>query len=250
MRSSEIVTTLKAPPETVWKAITDPEEITRWLAPQASVEPQVGGKYSISWGPGTEGTMLIEIWEPNRRLRLIDDRRVAVEYFIETEGGVTTLRLVHSGFGDGAEWDGEYEGAKKGWLVFFLILKHNLEQHPGEAIRQISVSLPVDASPDEQWDRLLGRQLGHLESGSHYSLQMPGGDRLEGSVTFTDNRAYFVGVVENWNRALMTVFCERFQGKGFLTVNVALYGTMVAQADEIETRWTTALKELFCFQSL
>ncbi len=244
MRSHETVTTLATTPDVVWKAITDAEEITRWFAPIATVVPGPGGTVSVGWSAEATGSMTIEIWEPNRRLRL-NDNRVVVDYFIESKEGVTTLRLVHSGFGDGSEWDGEYEGSKKGWPMFFKMLKFNLEQHPGEPQHQVSISLPVEASPDEQWSRLLGPQLGHLDIGAPYSLEMPGGDHLEGVVNSTDHQHLFAGTVENWNRALMTIFCEKYAGKGFLTVNLAVYGPLVAQAPEIEIRWRSALERLF-----
>jgi uncharacterized protein YndB with AHSA1/START domain len=243
-RSHETITQLAASPEAVWKAITDAEEITRWFAPQARVEPGVGGSMWYSWGPGAEGSPSpIEIWEPNRRLRVTGDHG-AVDYFIEAKDGITTLRLVHS-FGDGAEWDGEYEGTKAGWPAFFRILKHNLEQHPGEPVRQISITLEVEASPDEQWARLLGGKVDHLNSGERYSLDLPTGDHMEGTIDLTDQSHILVAVVENWNRALLSVFCERCQGKGMLTVNLGVYGAMIGQADEIEARWRQSLKEFF-----
>jgi uncharacterized protein YndB with AHSA1/START domain len=243
-RSHETITQLAASPEAVWKAITDAEEIARWFAPEVRVEPGPGGSIYFSWGPEAQGKMLIETWEPNQRLR-VTENNIIIEYFIEAKDGLTTLRLVHSGFGDGTEWDGEYEGTKTGWPVFFRILKHNLEQHPGEPVRQISITLPVDASPDEQWARLLGGQVDHLTAGAHYSLDLPMGDHLEGTIDHTDRRHVLAAVVQNWNRALLTVFCERAKEQGLLTVNLAVYGPTIARADEIEARWRQALKELF-----
>jgi hypothetical protein len=45
---------------------------------------------------------------------------MAVDDHIEARGGATILRLVHSGFGKGADWDGEYYDA-----VFEATQKYN-----------------------------------------------------------------------------------------------------------------------------
>ena len=40
---------------------------------------------------------------------------IATEYELERDAGKTTLRLVHSGFGDGAEWDDLFDATRAGW---------------------------------------------------------------------------------------------------------------------------------------
>ena len=46
---------------------------------------------------------------------------------------MTTLRLVHSGFGPGADFDEEYDGISQGWPVELRSLRHYLENHAGSA---------------------------------------------------------------------------------------------------------------------
>jgi uncharacterized protein YndB with AHSA1/START domain len=134
-RSHETRIEIAAPIEEVWKALTEASEIARWFAPNIKVEPGVGGIFLADWGPGIEWKTAIEVWEPNRHLRLAETReqpepcRLLQDYFLEVEGGKTVLRLVHSGFGTSAEWDNEYEGTRGGWPVCFFRLKHGLE-HP------------------------------------------------------------------------------------------------------------------------
>jgi len=85
--------------------------------------------------------------EPNRHLRLTEIRdraispveekmtpcRLVQDFFLESAaGGKTLLRLVHSGLGDSAGWDNEYEGTRGGWQACFLQLRHGLELHRGE----------------------------------------------------------------------------------------------------------------------
>ncbi len=40
---------IDASPEVVFKAITDPEELTQWFPDQAILEPKVGGKMRFSF---------------------------------------------------------------------------------------------------------------------------------------------------------------------------------------------------------
>jgi uncharacterized protein YndB with AHSA1/START domain len=72
---------IDAPPEAVWKAISNGEEMTRWYAEEARVEPGAGGKHWISWGEGQEVAAQNLAWEPGRRLYgvpvpEVDTRRV------------------------------------------------------------------------------------------------------------------------------------------------------------------------------
>ncbi len=60
---------IEAPPEAVWKALTDAKELVRWFPLKAEVEPRVGGRYWLSWEGEFEGDSRIEIFEPERHLR-------------------------------------------------------------------------------------------------------------------------------------------------------------------------------------
>ena len=80
----------------------------------------------MSWGGGMDIDHRIEIWEPNKRVRSVNPARpqVAVEYHLEGEGGETVLRLVQSGFGEGADFDAEYDDTSRGWEIFLRNLRH------------------------------------------------------------------------------------------------------------------------------
>jgi uncharacterized protein YndB with AHSA1/START domain len=251
-RSHETRIEIDAPPEMVWKALSEAEQITTWFAPFARVEPgpdgsMVGGSIWLSWGPGVEGTSTIEIWEPGRHSRAVDPRKIAVDYYLEAkEGGGTVLRVVTSGFGRGANWDDEYEGTRKGWPIFLRVLKHGIERHPGEKARQVSIVLPVAAPPEEQWTQVLAGQLDGLGKGDRFAVQLPTGDRLEGTLNEAVQRGYVAAVVENWNDALWTVFCEKHgETGGLFTTGLCLYGDKAGQGDAIEARWRASLQEVF-----
>lgn len=193
-RSHETRIEIDASVDEVWKSLTEPEALSRWFAPAMTVTPGAGGSVLADWGPGLAWKTLIEVWEPSRHLRLTETRdrvmtsspieeplppcRLVQDFYLETERGKTVLRLVHSGFGTSAEWDGEYEGTRDGWATCFLRLKHGLERHRGEAVRNFIVTrlcpgrsreqvlrLAVEQTPAD-WERL-------LQTNSHLCCLMP-----------------------------------------------------------------------------
>lgn len=144
-KSHETIIDIKATPEEVFRAISDPEQIVKWFAPYARVEPRVGGKYEISWDPEMKGDGTITVWDPPKHFAQYTERsvayncegkpvetgvtqKIAIDYYIESIGdGMTRLRLVQSGFGPEAAWDDEYEATKSGWAEFMQQLKKILE---------------------------------------------------------------------------------------------------------------------------
>ena len=96
---------IRASVEAVWKAITDAEEIIRWYSPEAGVSLSEGGRYWVSWGEGMAGASRIARFDKNRHLRLVHeseeptkpDEPMVEEYFLESDGEITVLRLVQSG---------------------------------------------------------------------------------------------------------------------------------------------------------
>ena len=60
-KSHENIIEIKATPEEVFRAITDPEQIVKWFAPYARVDPRVGGEYVISWDPALQGGGVISV---------------------------------------------------------------------------------------------------------------------------------------------------------------------------------------------
>ena len=74
-RSHEHQIIIDAPVEAVWKALTDAEELTRWLCDKARVIPGEGGRMWSAWGESelqSDGK-IIEVWEPGKRLTLVLD---------------------------------------------------------------------------------------------------------------------------------------------------------------------------------
>lgn len=260
-RSYEVSIEIDAPPQEVWKAIATADGISRWFAPEVKVEPGEGGSIFMSWGPGMEGTSKIEVWIENQHLCVADyrsqpygcapgapdsepeaaPRRIAVEYFLEGKGGKTTLRLVHSGFGNSAAWDAEMESTKRGWPTFFRVMKHGIENHPNEPAKAVTLSIPSPHHSTEAWKRF--EQAITVDSGQ-FTLRSPE-ESVHGKSLLYGER-HFAGAVEEWNNALVSIVCESFPGApdSVLYFMLTLYGPAISQADAIGARWNKALTTL------
>ena len=113
-RSHEHVLDIAASPEEVWKAVTEAEELVRWFPLEAESKPGPGGEITYKWGEFA-GTCKILEWSPPHHLRTAwmeapsgsssPASPLVVDWYLEGEKGKTKLRLVHSGFGPGADWD-------------------------------------------------------------------------------------------------------------------------------------------------
>ena len=131
-RKVELSVEINAPVEAVWKALVEGEELTRWFPLDARVTPGAGGSVWMSWGAPWEGEAKIEIWEPNRHLRTVEPPPkpesipVVLDYYLESRGGKTILRLVQS-FGTGQDWEDEYyESVSRGWPFMFANLRRSM----------------------------------------------------------------------------------------------------------------------------
>lgn len=275
-RSQEVVISIDAPPDRVWKALTDPAELTNWFPLAAEVVPGEGGSILLSWGPGLSGRNRIVTWEPPGHLRTtwmeqdakgkqassaMEDlytqekeaaRRIAVDYAIQGEGGRTTLRLVHSGFGTGAKWDKEYDGVGRGWRFELRSLRHYLEHHDGATRKALWVRRPVDLDPKRTWSRLTGKDalladgsIDSLKEGDRYSITTATGDRLEGIAQIVDPPYEFAGTVENLGNGLCRFGYEECGEGPEAHVWVSTWNQPEAEIEALRSRLTSLLGSLF-----
>ena len=157
---------IDAPPEAVWQAISNAEELQSWFPLNAEIEPGEGGTVTIDWGPDIRGTGDIEVWDEGRRLVYVErpwgdtaeDQavRVAVEYNIEGRGGKTILRLVNSGFSAEADWAEYLDTIDSGWRYFLYNLKHYLEHHRGTPRRMVWDRRKISIAKENAWPALFG----------------------------------------------------------------------------------------------
>jgi len=122
---------IAAAPERVYRAFTDKQDLQRWFVTNAEVQAQPGGVFNLHWNDDTVNGEFVEL-EPNRRITFTWDERprygittCTIELIPEADG--TLLRLTHTGFGGGDNWDELYNGVNTGWTQELAHLKTWLE---------------------------------------------------------------------------------------------------------------------------
>lgn len=168
-RSIEVTLDLPQPPERVWQAVSQAEEYENWFPLRAQVEPGQGGKVVWSWEEPWEFNMDITIWEPRKKLQLREEKApqgvkpvpltVDIELNDNQKGG-TTLRLVHSGFGRGADWDEFFEAHQNGWTTELDQLRVYMTHHPGKQRQMAFIRKPMTGiSRESVWNQLFATGL-------------------------------------------------------------------------------------------
>lgn len=145
-----------------WSMWTTKAGLERFFGPEADIEPQVGGEFSIHFfpdnPPGQRGAeaMLVLAFEPQERLSFTWNAPVmfpharaqftVVTVTFTAEGAdKTKLRLVHDHFGAGHDWDETFDYFSTAWsgqvIPYFLYAV----EHGGVSWGEMEVP-PVDAS--------------------------------------------------------------------------------------------------------
>lgn len=160
-RAVEATIELEAPPETVWRALTDARELERWFPLEARVEPGEGGTVFMSWKNEYAAESRITVWEPGRHLQITwgftdEEKEITqlTDFHLEGAKGRTVLRVVTSGFPNDPAWDAWYEGTRQGWAYELASLKRYLERHRGQDREVVYLRRRVELPGQEAWDRL------------------------------------------------------------------------------------------------
>jgi uncharacterized protein YndB with AHSA1/START domain len=120
--------TLRAPPDAVYRALTDPTLVARWLGPEGSTatverfDARVGGDFAVRidfpGGPSVRMTGAYQAVDPPTLLAHTwgmegskDPVPQVVTFRLEKAAGGTRLRLTHEGFVDRED----YEQNRSGW---------------------------------------------------------------------------------------------------------------------------------------
>ena len=124
---------VRAPPDAVFRAITDSRWLTRWLCDSAEVTPQKGATYVLGWKDGPTHSGTIVEFLPGQRVSYawawpgVDLQGTVFSLSVEATKGGTILRVEHSGFPRLEQWTDLYGGAEWGWTYFAMNLKSVLE---------------------------------------------------------------------------------------------------------------------------
>jgi len=255
-RQFETSLEIAAPRDLVWKALSQASELVRWFAGDARVEPGVGGSVHWIWPGLHDWKQTVEVWDEGRRLRTrydspVDDGHggkvpLFMEFTLEGEGGTTNLRLVHSGFGPGAEFDGEFDGISQGWQFELRCLRLYLEQHAGEDRELINIMLPIDLDEDAAWQRLTGADglacgadIDQLGAGADFSFA-----GFEGRAMHC-HRHSFSGEIVNLGHARLRASVGSCGPNRMVTVEFGLYGQPPAVVEQMRAATNAMLEGLF-----
>jgi uncharacterized protein YndB with AHSA1/START domain len=129
---------LRQPPERVWRAITDPEELSAWFSNATTLDLRAGGDAKFTWTGGhpDAGQYYARIekvepttsfawrWAQNADTPVDEGPSTLVEWDLRpTADGGTNLRLRESGF----QREEDRAGNDEGWTEELAELKQHLE---------------------------------------------------------------------------------------------------------------------------
>ena len=132
---------VEVPVARVWRALTDPGLIRIWSGHEAEIVARKGGVYRLGARSGEHREAHIDIFDVNRRLRLIylsgtdwprGDSAVVDDFILDVRKGEgkTSLRLLGSGVPEAHEWDRTYMRIRMGWERLMARIKVTLESPP------------------------------------------------------------------------------------------------------------------------
>jgi uncharacterized protein YndB with AHSA1/START domain len=84
------------PPDEVWEALTDPDQLEEWFANDVELDPREGGAGVFRWDDGDEKHATVVVSEPPERLVLDWDDDGEVEFTLEETEDGTRLRVRES----------------------------------------------------------------------------------------------------------------------------------------------------------
>ena len=142
--------------EEVWAAIATGPGIGSWFV-RHELEERVGGSATMDFGDWGTDTATVTAFEPPHRIELTShgDRPLAYEWTVEArDGGTCVVRLVNSGFGPGADWDGDYDAMTQGWRTFLANLRAHRTYFAGRTAHPAAVNGWATGPHEHAWQEL------------------------------------------------------------------------------------------------
>ncbi|HTW54924.1 MAG TPA: SRPBCC domain-containing protein [Thermoplasmata archaeon] len=124
---------VRAPPDRVYAAFTDPQQLVRWLCDHAEIDLRPGGRYALGWTGGPTHTGTVAALAPGRSVSLrwtwpnVELEGTEFSLATEPKDDGALLRVDHTGFPLDPRWVDLYGGAEWGWTYFAMNLKSVLE---------------------------------------------------------------------------------------------------------------------------
>jgi len=129
---------IDAPPEGVFGALTDPEQIKVWLdASEVEMSLAPGGRFLVQKGNGVKLSGSVAKSDPGRALDIAGlireesgQRRgpMALRFKLEAQGEGTWLTVRQEGLDSGPNWKAFASAAKQELVQLTVVLKRHIEQ--------------------------------------------------------------------------------------------------------------------------
>ncbi|MCO5168444.1 MAG: SRPBCC domain-containing protein [Planctomycetes bacterium] len=122
---------LPAPAERVYAALTQEDELRRWLSREARFEPRPGTSYRLAEGSAVAGRGRVRALSPDEAIALswhCDPELPPTELLLQVERapGGARLHLAHSGLGAGCEFNRAFEELEEAWEDALFLLRRYL----------------------------------------------------------------------------------------------------------------------------
>jgi len=109
---------IKAPPERVFRALTEARELERWFVQRAEIELKPGGTIRTEWAPGVGEHGKVKDVKPFQLFSFtweaLSPTPTTLTFELSKQRDGTLLTLTHSGIGDGEKWE-VYRNISKAW---------------------------------------------------------------------------------------------------------------------------------------
>jgi len=236
-------------PQQVWEAVATGPGISSWFVPHEVAEEE-GGAVTMRFGPMGEHTATVAAWEPPHRVAFADsgDGPMVQEWLVEAkDGGTCVVRLVNSGFGEGEEWDNDYDAMSKGWAILLENLRLHLTHFRGKRARAI-VPVGTAAGPNQAAFSAVCAALGvpdDLGAGDRLAGQEDGIPALSGtidSVCREPGATYYLTVLDGPAPGHRFIAAEGDGEKVMVSAYLYLYGEAGAAVPDA---WTPRFNERF-----
>jgi uncharacterized protein YndB with AHSA1/START domain len=247
----------KATPQQAYDAWADPQKIAHWFPDRAEGKAEPGA--TITWIFEKFNYRIpyeVLIAQPAEKFAIRWNpppgmNAGVLEVTISKEGGETVIRLVNSGFREGAEWNEEFEGTDSGWRMALALLKHYLENYFGTPRASFLVMRPAEFSFDQavqfqrtaaglkQW---LTKSGVYGEVGESFALELQEGGNASGRVLAKTKRETTLG----WDEIHGVLELKAFSmgPQKMLCVRGCGWGLSAEKAKELEGQMERAVERL------
>src|SRR4051812_27172704 len=238
-------------PEEVWQAVATGPGVSCWFVP-TEIEEHVGGAIVSHFGQSLDARATVTSWEPQHRFSA-ESRdwgekapALATEWTVEESSGDTcVVRVVHSLFASGDEWDGQLESVEAGWPRFFRILVLYLTHYRGQRRSDLRLLAATSDPEPKAWESLI-EALGLGGAAVGLRRSSPNGvPPLTGCVEWRGEHALLLRLDEP-SPGIGSLYAHAMGGQVFVVIDLYLYGDQAADvAARQEPLWQAWMNERF-----